>query len=66
LQLLEHPGIQPDFNQVAGLPVDFPPWSTVYKFFAGWEADGIGTVGGHPAPRVPTALTSPSQHAVCC
>jgi transposase len=23
------------------LPVDFPPWSTVYKFFAGWEADGI-------------------------
>ena len=23
------------------LPTDFPPWSTVYKFFAGWEADGI-------------------------
>jgi len=23
------------------LPVDLPPWSTVYKFFAGWEADGI-------------------------
>lgn len=23
------------------LPADFPPWSTVYKFFAGWEADGI-------------------------
>ena len=23
------------------LPADFPPWSTVYNFFAGWEADGI-------------------------
>jgi transposase len=23
------------------LPVDFPPWSTVYNFFAGWEADGV-------------------------
>jgi transposase len=23
------------------LPTDFPPWSTVYKFFAGWEADGV-------------------------
>ena len=23
------------------LPVDFPPWSTVYKFFAAWEADGV-------------------------
>jgi transposase len=23
------------------LPVDFPPWSTVYNLFAGWEADGI-------------------------
>ena len=23
------------------LPADFPPWSTVYKFFTGWEADGI-------------------------
>jgi transposase len=23
------------------LPVDLPPWSTVYKFFAAWEADGI-------------------------
>jgi transposase len=23
------------------LPSDLPPWSTVYKFFAGWEADGI-------------------------
>ena len=22
-------------------PVDFPPWSTVYKFFAAWETDGI-------------------------
>jgi transposase len=23
------------------LPADFPPWSTVYNFFAGWEADGV-------------------------
>lgn len=23
------------------LPADLPPWSTVYNFFAGWEADGI-------------------------
>lgn len=23
------------------LPADLPPWSTVYKFFAGWEADGV-------------------------
>jgi transposase len=23
------------------LPADFPPWSTVYNFFAAWEADGI-------------------------
>lgn len=23
------------------LPTDFPPWSTVYNYFAGWEAAGI-------------------------
>jgi len=23
------------------LPTDFPPWSTVYNFFAGWQAAGI-------------------------
>lgn len=23
------------------LPADFPPWSTVYNFFAGWAADGV-------------------------
>jgi transposase len=23
------------------LPADFPPWSTVYKYFAAWEAAGI-------------------------
>jgi transposase len=23
------------------LPADLPPWSTVYKFFAGWEAGGV-------------------------
>jgi transposase len=23
------------------LPADFPPWSTVYNYFAGWEAAGI-------------------------
>lgn len=23
------------------LPVDFPPWSTVYHYFAGWEAAGL-------------------------
>jgi transposase len=23
------------------LPADLPPWSTVYKFFAAWEADGV-------------------------
>lgn len=22
------------------LPVDFPPWSTVYNYFAAWEAAG--------------------------
>ncbi len=25
------------------LPADFPPWSTVYNFFAGWQAGGITT-----------------------
>ena len=25
------------------LPVDFPPWSTVYNFFAAWAADGVTT-----------------------
>jgi transposase len=23
------------------LPVDFPPWSTVYNYFAAWEAAGV-------------------------
>ncbi|HEX8932965.1 MAG TPA: IS5 family transposase [Pseudonocardiaceae bacterium] len=23
------------------LPTDFPPWSTVYNYFAGWEAAGV-------------------------
>jgi transposase len=23
------------------LPADFPPWSTVYNYFAGWEATGV-------------------------
>jgi transposase len=23
------------------MPADFPPWSTVYNFFAGWQADGV-------------------------
>jgi transposase len=23
------------------LPVDFPPWSTVYNYFAAWAADGV-------------------------
>jgi transposase len=26
---------------MAALPADFPPWSTVYNFFAGWQADGV-------------------------
>ena len=25
------------------MPVDFPPWSTVYNFFAAWAADGVTT-----------------------
>jgi transposase len=27
-----------------GLPVDFPPWSTVYNYFAVWAADGVAEV----------------------
>jgi transposase len=23
------------------LPADFPPWSTVYNYFAAWEAAGV-------------------------
>lgn len=27
--------------QWRALPADFPPWSTVYNFFATWQADGV-------------------------
>lgn len=32
------------------LPVDFPSWSTVYNYFAAWEA----VVSGYSAPTVAT------------
>jgi len=50
------------------LPVDFPPWSTVYTYFAAWEAAGVtqdvldGCAGSGPAGRGPGGCAVCSDH----
>src|SRR5256885_17171945 len=39
------------------LPADFPPWSTVYNYFAAWEAAGVtqDVLDGRVRVRLPKA-----------